>query len=125
MLSFFLAKLLGLYLLIVISAVFINRKNLERIVKDFSSNLALVYVSGFFNLLVGLLVVLSHNIWTNDWRVLITIIGWITFFKGVIRLFAPEKVTSLANKFNKTYFLNIICVIFFLIGLYLTYKGFV
>ena len=123
MISIFLAKLLGLYLVIVISGIFLNRKLMERIVKDFSDNLGLVYLSGFFSLLIGLLVVLNHNVWSADWKMIITLIGWLTLVKGIIRIFFPEKLFKLAKKFPSGW-LNVVCAIFFVIGIYLTYIGF-
>lgn len=123
MLSIFLAKLLGLYLVVVIPAVFINRKLLERIVKNFSDNLGLIYISGLFNLTMGLLIVLSHNIWVADWRVLITIMGWLALAKGIARLFFPEKLPKLAKKVSESW-LIIICTVFLIMGVYLTYAGF-
>ncbi len=96
---------------------------MERIVKDFSDNLGLVYVSGLFNLIIGLLVILSHNIWVADWRVLITIMGWLALTKGIVRLFFPEKLPKLAKKVSESWFM-VICALFLSIGIYLTYIGF-
>ena len=37
----------------------------------------------------GLAIVLTHNIWAADWRVLITLFGWLNVIGGALRLFAP------------------------------------
>ena len=77
-LSVFLAKVLGLYLVIVAPAALLNRKHFPRLIKEFSDSLAMVVLSGFVALVLGLLLVVSHNVWTADWRVIITLLGWVT-----------------------------------------------
>jgi hypothetical protein len=120
--SIFLARLLGLYLLIVIPAVYFNRHLMTKMMKELDDNVAAVYLSGFLNLILGLLVVLSHNVWSGDWRVLITVIGWIGIIKGLIRLYFPEKLPALVRAGSS--WLTTSCLLFFLIGVFLVYKGF-
>jgi len=119
-LSIFLAKVLGLYLVIVSLAVLVNRKRLPRLVEEFSTNIGLNFLASIFALVLGLLLVVSHNIWTADWRVIITILGWLTLAKGVVRFFFLEQVQKLARISLKPWFL----VLFVLVGLYLSYVGF-
>jgi len=38
---------------------------------------------------VGLAIVVTHNVWTPDWRCLITLIGWIFVFAGLTRIALP------------------------------------
>ena len=121
--SLFLAKVLGLYLVIIIPAVVINRKHLHTFVDELTRSIALSYVLGFFALVVGLLVVITHNVWTLDWRGLITLLGWLAILKGVLRLYIPETLLTIAKKFTTTA-LMVWGAPFFVIGLYLVYVGF-
>lgn len=109
--------------MLVIPAVFLNRRHLDRVVADFSNNLGLVYVAGFFNLALGLMVIILHNVWTWDWRVLITILGWLGVVKGLVRFYFPEKLFVVVKKFSPKV-LIVSCSIFFIIGIYLVYIGF-
>ncbi len=122
-LSIFLAKVLGLYLVIVPLAVLVNRKHLSRLVEEFSTNLGLNILASVFALVLGLLLVASHNIWTADWRVIITILGWLTLAKGVIRLLFLEQVQQL-TRFSLEPWWTVVLVLFLLLGLYLSYVGF-
>ncbi len=122
-LSIFLAKVLGLYLVIVPLAVLVNRKHLPRLVEEFSTNLGLNILASFFALVLGLLLVVSHNVWTADWRVIITILGWLTLAKGVVRLLFLEQVQKLSRISLKPWY-ALVLVLFVLIGLYLSYVGF-
>jgi len=73
--SIFLAKLLGLYGVIVAGGVLLNRKAYQRVVEDLTKNSVLVYLAGIFALIFGLLIISFHNVWVLDWPVLITVIG--------------------------------------------------
>ena len=122
-LSVFLAKVLGLYLVIVAPAALLNRRHFPRLIKEFSDSLAMVVLSGFVALVLGLLLVVSHNVWTADWRVIITLLGWLTLIKGVVRFAFPHKVSRLSTAATSSWW-AVVLVAFFTIGVYLTYKGF-
>ena len=122
-LSIFLAKVLGLYLLILALAALLNRKHLPRVIEELSQNLALVFMSGAMSLILGLLLVLSHNVWTSDWRVIITLVGWLTLIRSVGRVPAPGRVASVAGKLGSG-LITPMLVVFLLLGAYLTYVGF-
>jgi hypothetical protein len=42
--------------------------------------------------------VLVHNVWTADWRVIITVFGWLAVIGGVIRILFPQQVTAMGEK---------------------------
>ena len=122
-LSIFLAKVLGLYLVIVPVVVLVNRKHLPRLVEEFSTNLGLNILASVFALVLGLLLVVSHNIWSRDWRVLITVLAWLTLAKGVVRLLFLEQMQKLAALSLKPWW-GAALVLCLLVGLYLSYVGF-
>jgi hypothetical protein len=47
-------------------------------------------LSGLYATLVGLGVVLTHNIWVTDTRVVVTILGWVALTAGVLMMVVPE-----------------------------------
>lgn len=47
-------------------------------------------LSGLYALLMGLVVVLSHNLWVKDLRVLVTLLGWLALVSGAVLLIIPE-----------------------------------
>ena len=121
--SIFLAKVLGLYLLIVPAAVLLKRKQFAELAKEFVANPAIVFLSGLFALILGLLMVVSHNVWTADWRAVITFMGWLTLAKGVVRILFPEKLATFAIDPSSTKWTFALIVLLGL-GIYLTYVGF-
>ena len=58
---------------------------------------ALIFISGLFTLAAGLAIVLNHNVWTADWRVLITLLGWLGIIGGLIRILLPQQVIAIGN----------------------------
>lgn len=126
LLSIFLAKTIGLYLVIVSTAFMLKVDEFKPVMLDMLKNPSLVLSSGILALILGILIVVTHNVWVMDWRVIITLLGWLTLLKGVIRLFYPEFVMKKATKCveNKTSY-NIIMLITLLIGLTLLYFGYI
>ncbi len=49
-----------------------------------------VYLNGLLFLIGGLFIATTHNIWVLDWRVLVTLSGWLLVLAGAYRMFAPE-----------------------------------
>ena len=47
-----------------------------------------VYLSGVLMFVAGLAIVRSHNHWTTDWTVLVTLSGWFALALGLFRMFA-------------------------------------
>lgn len=124
-LSIYLARVFGIYLVVACVAMLINRKHLPRLVQDFSGNLGLTVFSGFIHLLFGLLVVVAHNIWAWDFRSVVTLMGWIGIVKGGLRILAPTKVSRLGEEFAGGKKLVVWGLVWFAVGAYLLYSGFV
>ena len=122
--SVFLARLIGIYL-ILMTFLYIARKDfLYEAFDDYFSSPALILVTSAFNLIFGLLLVLSHSVWEMSWRVLITLIGYLVLFKGVVGLFAPDGGKSISDKYKQGNWFMANIVLWFFIGLYLLYEGF-
>ena len=96
----FLAKFWG-WLLVIVCLIFLLRKksldDMFRLVKDKGFTL----LSGYLALVLGLVTVILHNVWVADWRVVVTIFGWISLIKGTSRIAFPEAVQKVVPKFQK------------------------
>lgn len=66
--------------------------------KDFMGNLALICLGGILALVAGLAIVNAHNVWVGDWRVIITILGWLAILRGVFSLVLPGKIQSVGTR---------------------------
>jgi hypothetical protein len=90
--SVFIARLIGPVMLVIGLAVFANQRAFRDIAEEFLASRALLFLSGLLIVPVGLAIVLTHNIWAADGRVMITLFGWLNLIGGAVRLFAPAYV---------------------------------
>jgi hypothetical protein len=76
------------------------------------------------SVLLGLLILVSHNIWIAKWPVIITIIGWITLLQGIARLFTPGHFVKYCKELIENRGFLLLAWIWLLVGLYLVWAGF-
>ena len=92
--SIFIAQLLGPPILLAGLSLIAHQSFYRSVAENIRSSPALLYVIGMLRLLAGLAIVLVHNVWVANWRVLITLIGWIAIVRGALILAAPDAVLS-------------------------------
>ena len=73
---------------------------LGRVIK-FTEDKAITISTGYITFLLGLFTIVFHQLWVWDWRVSITILGWVTLFKGIEKIALPERVNKKAQMFRK------------------------
>lgn len=120
--SIFLAKFWGWYLIIFFTILSFNPKRIIQVIKDLQDQKFVILLS-FLAIVIGLITILSHNIWESDWRILITLIGWTFLFLGLALFISPKKTIPLIELINVK-FIQIIYMLLFLVGLYLLNKGY-
>jgi hypothetical protein len=123
--SKFLSKVIGLYE-VIIGLVMLKNMNL------FASNIQamindeplMIYI-GCVTLIMGLLMVVSHNIWQWSWQVMVTIVAWIVLIKGAAILLFPHSMDQITMQFVMNPGLAYTSAIFeMIIGLIFCYFGF-
>jgi len=123
--SLFIAKLLGPVYAVVGVALFFKGQMFREILKNFIDSPALVYLAGFMGLLAGLTLVLAHNVWVLDWRLVITLIGWIAIVRALITIFHPHYVVTAGfTILERPKLLFVAASINLAIGLTLSYFGY-
>jgi hypothetical protein len=95
--SIFLAKLIGPVCLVIGLALLINGAAFRTLAGEFLNNPALMFLSGVLTLPVGLAIVLTHNVWAGDWRILITILGWLAIVGGAARILVPQRAAAVGR----------------------------
>jgi len=123
--SKYLSKVTGICLIIVSVAILVNMDQFRTLVHHLIYDAPLMFIAGIFTLILGTLMVVSHNIWERDWRILITIIAWIIFLKGASILFYPQFIDKTSILFLKNIHMAYITAGFELaLGVLLSYLGF-
>ncbi|MCP4933994.1 MAG: hypothetical protein GY927_07250 [bacterium] len=123
--SYLLARIIGPYMLIAAIGLYTNRSIYDRLIDDIQDQPLLFMVTGAFTLILGLLMLQFHNVWSLDWRVLVTLIGWLTLIKGALAIIAPQMTVKIAEhyKSNDTA-LNIQATIIVFLGVFMSYMGY-
>jgi len=97
-LSIFLAQLFGVYL-IVAGIMYVARHHFIRsVINDYFDSPSVVFIGGMLSLIFGLMIILGHNIWEPNWKVIITLFGYLMFFKGIMHWFFPQQAARWAEK---------------------------
>ncbi len=121
--SVFLAKLLGLYFLIVGLLCVFRHRQIKAMGKEFAASRITLAVSAELSLLFGLVIAIDHSIWECSWRGLITFLGYFMILRGVVRFGFPSRVKEwVAKMTSKCFWATVVITV--LIGAYLTYCGF-
>lgn len=94
--STFLARIIGPLALAIGIGGLLNREALRGIATSLSREPALIFVLGALDFTVGLAILQVHNLWTPDWRVLVTLIGWASLLRGLARILAPAWLAARA-----------------------------
>jgi uncharacterized membrane protein HdeD (DUF308 family) len=95
--SIFLARLIGPITLLVGLAMVVNAAAFRAMADEFLRSQALIFLAGLMTLAAGLAIVLSHNVWSADWRVIITILGWLFIVSGIVRTAAPQHAAAIGR----------------------------
>jgi hypothetical protein len=88
------ARLLGGMLFVSGVGILLNSDGYRATAEEFLRGVGLIYMSGVMALLGGLAVVNVHNVWTRDWRLLVTLIGWFAVIDGTLRVVVPQFIAA-------------------------------
>jgi len=123
MLQNYLAEIWGISIVAISFALLIKDKHLKSLFSKIETEESL-FVWGVASFVIGIAMVLSYNVWSYNWQVIITILGWIAILKGLAHLFFPEMSKQWAKKMSTASFLPYALIIMLIIGLVITYFGF-
>ena len=118
--SIFFAQLWGSFF-VIFGLLFIITGQLGKTI-EMTDDKAFVISTGYITLLMGLVTVILHNVWVADWRIAITVLGWSTLIKGIMKVGFPEQIHKQAQRFKKKQILSAIFII--LLGAWLLWMGF-
>ena len=122
--SLFLAQVFGLYFIFAGVTILIRPTAVTELMEAFS-NRGHLFIAGFMSLIIGIPLVLLHNIWDGTWRVIITVLVWLTLFKGISLIYVPDTVSGWMAVFSKHANLTRHSVwILIIFGIYLMSLGF-
>ncbi len=123
--TLFLAQIMGVYFFVSGVGILMNPERIKNAMGDIKQSYIIPYFDGVIALIVGLLIVLSHNIWDGLLTSLVSLVGWISVLEGVLMLTFPQKtISAMIQKLmgaNLGRFMGVVLVV---VGLYFIYNGF-
>lgn len=92
--SIYLAKLLGPALVAAGVGMLLNPSAYAAMASDMLDDPALIYVASVIGLIAGTALLLAHNVWVGDWRVIITLLGWISIIDSLTWIVATRAMQT-------------------------------
>jgi uncharacterized membrane protein YphA (DoxX/SURF4 family) len=125
-LTVFLAKLIGLYCIIVSLAMMSRKQASVTAVESLIANPPLVLLVEVLGLACGLAMIIGHNIWSGSaLAVVITLIGWATAIRGAVLLaLSPEAKAKFFRSLQYEKRFYVYMGLTLILGLYLTVAAF-
>lgn len=90
--------LLACALVIVGSSLLLRARTWITALSGVASHPFTPLASGLYATLMGLVIVLCHNLWVADMRVLVTLIGWLALGSGALLLLFPEAYSFILRR---------------------------
>ena len=86
----------------------------------------LFYLSGLLSLLGGLAIVNLHNMWCADWRIIVTVLGWLMTIGGITRIVVPQVAIAIGSTiYNGRGPTIVVTLLVGTLGAFLSFKGYV
>lgn len=123
--TLYLAQILGVYFLVMGTAMLVNKQYYQSTFVSIMQNGPILLMTGFLALVLGMIMLVFHNIWVMGWPVIITILAWATLIKGILRLMLPVKFFKHQIRLiQNNVFFYICAIILIIVGAFLAYMGF-
>ena len=125
-LSIFLAQVIGVYLVITSLSALVKRKTFMQAIKHVARDSHIIFMIAALEIILGIILVVSHNVWDGTWHVVITVLAWLTLLEGVFYLFIKQSLIEKLFKWfaRADWFYTLISLVGVVLGIYLVYQGF-
>jgi hypothetical protein len=121
----FIARLVGPLFVVLGIGILLNRTLYADMVAEAVRLPTLIYLSGLLALTAGLAILNVYRAWTSDWRVIITVLGWLFVIAGVIRIVLPRVTASLATAiYSGPAVMATAGVVVLVVGGFVSFKGY-
>lgn len=121
--TYALAKFWGGFGLIMAIMLFAKPKLLDDLFKEFDHQSGTTMVAAFLTITIGLASLALYAKWSFDWRVLITIFGWLTLLKGVRILMWPDILKNIGQNEKLAKYVKYMIAFIGVMSAYLFHKG--
>ncbi|MEK7511058.1 MAG: hypothetical protein AAB582_02395 [Patescibacteria group bacterium] len=121
----FLAKLFGMYFIVMGVIMLLRRKSIIPAIRDFASNAGLRVVIGAIEIVAGLALVINYSVVSLSVPGIIALVGYMMVIEGILYMSMPAKfIQSFIRSFNKPVWYHAGGAIAIVAGIYLAGTGF-
>ncbi len=122
--SIFLAQFFAIYFLIISIPLLFCTDSFRHRAKAYMKDDAAMLLGGIIALILGVVLILIHSIWVYDWRLLVTLLVWLTFIKGIVHVVCPKIAQHMMEQMSNLLAYRISGAICLLLAIFLGYHGF-
>ena len=102
-----------------------KRATWREVAQELSADKVLTSIVGLLALILGPVLVLTHNVWEASWRVSIMLLCWLVLLRGVLYVLLPHgAVARMLRAFDRGNWYTGAGIVSVVLGLYLLSRGF-
>ena len=98
--SFLLSQILGSFLFIVAIIIMGRMYYYRKIILQLHAQDPIIPVVASLTLFLGIVLVVTHNVWEFNRATVVTVLCWLILIKGLLWLALPEKMLALMKKMS-------------------------
>ena len=119
------SKFLGPVIFALAIPMILAPKSLNEVTKGFLEDKPLILITGVLVMTAGLSIVNSHNVWSLDWTLIITLFGWALVIGGASRIVAPHFIIKVGGAMIDSPKTTMVIGMFWaVLGGFLMFKGY-
>jgi len=122
--SFFIVQVLSICYLSIGLGFLVSKDYYKKEFIKLPGNPWFVLLSGYFAIMIGMLILYIQDIGNSEWKTALTIIWWIATVKGVLFIVFPKMMSQYAVSLHTKHY-NWIGALIIGLGLVLGYFGFI
>lgn len=124
--TIYLGKLIGLYCILLSLAMLSHKQATVDTMNALIHNAPILFLACIMAVLGGLAIVLAHNVWSGGaLPVVITLVGWLILFKGLVFLFLPPEMSvAYFEAFHYGQMFYLYASVDLALGIYLSFSSF-
>ncbi len=121
----FIARLIGPIFVVIGIGILLNHDHYAAMIAEAVRISTLIYLFGVLALAAGLAILNAYRAWTADWRVIVTVLGWLMVIGVVVRIVLLRVTATMATTIiSGPTAMAITAVIVLVIGGYLSFEGY-
>jgi hypothetical protein len=91
--------------LVIVGITLFHKSYFSAVMTDLANSKGLLWVTGLITFVMGMVIVVLCNVWSADWRVLVTLLGWLTVIEGAVITLFPSSMMPFYRRFLSNHLL--------------------